>query len=256
MPRFHRILILGGTTEARLLAGRLAEQGGREVTVSLAGRVRDIVPHPVPMRVGGFGGIDGLAAYLEQEGIDLLVDATHPFADQMSRNAVAASIKAGVPLLVLRRPAWTQEEGDRWTEVDGVRQAVAALGHERRRVFLALGRQEIDAFARAPQHFYLVRSIEPIIDRFLDDAVYVEARGPFREADERALMAEHGIDTVVARNSGGVAGYGKIAAARALGAEVILIRRPVLPEAPIVATVDEAVAWIDHRPISATARGV
>jgi precorrin-6A/cobalt-precorrin-6A reductase len=256
MPEFHRILILGGTTEARQLAERLAKRGGRAVTVSLAGRVKEIVPHPVPVRVGGFGGIDGLAAYLENEGVDLLIDATHPFADQMSRHAVAASIKAGVPLLALRRPAWTRVAGDRWTEVESIDAAKAALGDAGRRVFLALGRQEIDGFGWAPGHFYLVRSIEPITDRTLDDAVYVEARGPFREADERALMAAHRIDTVIARNSGGAAGYGKIAAARALGVEVILIGRPVLPEAPTVATVDEAMAWIDHRPASTAERGV
>jgi precorrin-6A/cobalt-precorrin-6A reductase len=256
MPRFHRILILGGTTEARLLAERLAERRDREVTVSLAGRVREIVPHPVPVRVGGFGGIEGLVAHLEAEGIDLLVDATHPFADQMSRNAVAASIHAGVPLLALRRPAWTRQAGDRWTEVADIREAKAALGDAGRRVFLALGRQEIDGFGWAPRHFYLVRSIEPITDRSLGEAVYVEARGPYREADERALMAAHAIDTVVARNSGGDAGYGKIAAARGLGIEVILIRRPLLPEAPTVATVDEAVAWIDHRGAPTAERGV
>jgi precorrin-6A/cobalt-precorrin-6A reductase len=256
MPRFHRILILGGTTEARLLAGRLAERSGREVTVSLAGRVKAIVAHPVPVRVGGFGGIDGLAAYLENEAIDLLIDATHPFADQMSRHAVAASIHAGVPLLALRRPAWTRVAGDRWTEVADIREAKAALGEAGRRVFLALGRQEIDAFGWAPGHFYLVRSIEPITGPHLDGAVYVEARGPFREEDERALMEAYAIDTVVARNSGGEAGYGKIAAARALGVAVILISRPVLPEAPTVATVDEAMAWIDHRPTSTAARGV
>jgi precorrin-6A/cobalt-precorrin-6A reductase len=252
----RRILILGGTTEARLLAGRLAARGDLDVTVSLAGRTSHIIDHGVPVRVGGFGGIDGLAAYLETEGIDLLIDATHPFADQMSRNAVAASIHAGVPLLALRRPAWTRAHGDRWTEVDGVREAVEALAGTRRRVFLALGRQEIDAFARAPQHFFLVRSIDRVTDRFLVDAVYVEARGPFREEDERALMAEHAIDTVVARNSGGDAGYGKIAAARALGAEVILICRPALPEAKTVATVDAAVAWIDHPHTSTAVRGV
>lgn len=256
MPGFHRILILGGTTEARQLAERLAARGDREVTVSLAGRVREIVPHPVPVRVGGFGGIDGLVAYLEAEGIDLLVDATHPFADQMSRHAVAASVGAGVPLLVLRRAAWTHRPGDRWIEVDDVLAARTALGSKRRRILLALGRQEIDVFARAPGHFYLVRSIEPISDRLLDEAIYVEARGPFGEADERALMEAHRIDTVVARNSGGEAGYGKIAAARGLGLEVILIRRPPVPEAPTVGSIDEAVAWIDHRATSAAERGV
>lgn len=256
VPRFHRILILGGTTEARRLAGRLAEAGGRDVTVSLAGRVKEIVPHPVPLRVGGFGGIDGLAAHLETEGVDLLIDATHPFADQMSRNAVAASIRAGVPLLALRRPPWVREAGDRWTEVDGIAAAKAALGGAGRRVFLALGRQEIDGFGWAPRHFYLVRSIELIADRTLDDALYIQARGPFRDQDERALLAAHRIDTVVARNSGGDAGYGKIAAARALGIDVVLIRRPVLPEAPTVDTVDAAMAWIDHPRTSAADRGV
>jgi len=252
----RRILILGGTTEARLLAGRLASRADLDVTVSLAGRTTAIIDHGVAMRVGGFGGIKGLSDWLEHEGVDLLVDATHPFADQMSRNAVAASIQTGVRLLALRRPAWTAELGDRWTEVDGVREAVVALGGGRRRVFLALGRQEIDAFARAPQHFYLVRSIDRVTDRFLDDAVYIEARGPFRADDERALMASHAIDTVVARNSGGDAGYAKIAVARELGAEVILIRRPVLPEARTVETVEEAMAFVDHPRTSAAARGV
>jgi precorrin-6A/cobalt-precorrin-6A reductase len=209
------------------------------------------------VRVGGFGGIDGLVAHLEAERVDLLVDATHPFADQMSRHAIVASIEAAVPLLALRRPEWTRQAGDRWTEVDDLHAAKAALTGAGRRVFLALGRQEIDLFGWAPPHFYLVRSIEPITDRSLDDAVYIEARGPFAEGDERRLMEAHRIDTVVARNSGGEAGYGKIAAARSLLAEVILIRRPALPDAPTVATVDEAVAWIDHRgkPGSA-ARGV
>ncbi len=257
MPRFHRILILGGTTEARLLAGRLAERADHAVTVSLAGRVREIVPHPVPVRVGGFGGSAGLAAYLAAERVDLLVDATHPFADRMSRNAAAASVAAGVPLLALRRLPWTRQPGDRWTEVVDIDAAKAALGESGRRVFLALGRQEIDRFGWAPRHFYLVRSIEPIAGGFLDGAVHIEARGPFHEADERRLLTSHGIDAVVARNSGGAAAYGKIAAARALGVEVIMIRRPDLPEAPTVASVDAALAWIDHggRPAPAD-RGV
>lgn len=226
------------------------------MTVSLAGRVRDIVPHPVPVRVGGFGGIDGLAAHLEAEGIDVLVDATHPFADQIARNAVAASIKAGVRLVALRRPSWTATAGDRWQVVDGIAGAVAALGPAPRRVFLALGRQEVDAFARADRHFYLVRSIEPIVPRVLADATYVEARGPFREADERALMEAHRIDTLVARNSGGTAGYGKIAAARALGLPVILISPPERRATETVATVEAAVAAVLHPRRSPALRGV
>ena len=151
--------LLDQAVEMRI-AGRLAELPGYEVTVSLAGRVREIVPHPVPVRVGGFGGVDGLVAWVEEQGIDLLIDATHPFAERMSRNAVVASIQAPVRLLALRRPPWTRIEGDRWLDVDGMREAVAALGDTRRRVFLAIGRQEVDDFARAPGHFYLVRSID------------------------------------------------------------------------------------------------
>ncbi len=252
----QRILILGGTTEARELAGRLAGEPGRDVTVSLAGRVRDIVPHPVPVRVGGFGGVEGLAAHLRAERIDVLVDSTHPFADQIARNAVAASAKARVPLVVLSRPPWTAAPGDRWQVVDGIAGAVAALGPVRRRVFLALGRQELDTFAGDTRHFYLVRSIDPVAERSLADAVYVEARGPFREADERALMAAHGIDTLVARNSGGAAGYGKIAAARALGIAVILIRPPPRSAAHVVETVDAAVDAVLHARASTAERGV
>lgn len=252
----HRILILGGTTEARQLAERLAARGDLAVTVSLAGRVKAIVPHPVPIRVGGFGGAAGLAAYLTAERVDLLIDATHPFADQISRNAVRAAGEAGVPMFALRRAPWTKVPGDRWHEVGDVEAAVAALGVEHRRVFLALGRQEVDAFAAAPAHFYLVRSIDPIEQQELPEAVYVEGRGPFDEAHERALMEAHRIDTLIARNSGGAAGYGKIAAARALGMEVMLIRPPEAGAAPTVGSVEAALAAIDHSGAWTTARGV
>ncbi len=251
----HRILILGGTTEARQLAERLAARADLEVTVSLAGRVKAIVPHPVPIRVGGFGGVAGLAAYLAEHHVDLLVDATHPFADQISANAVAAAALAGVPLLVLRRAPWAALPGDRWTEVEDISAAAAALGSEPRRVFLALGRQEVAAFAGAPGHFYLVRSIDPIAERTLPDAVYIEARGPFDEAEERALMETHRIDTLVARNSGGSAGYGKIAAARSLRIPVVMIHPPSAGAAPAVGDVDAAVAAIDHPGTWRTARG-
>jgi precorrin-6A/cobalt-precorrin-6A reductase len=250
-----RILILGGTTEARALADRLAGRPDLSVTVSLAGRVTSIVPHPVPVRIGGFGGSAGLAAHLRSELVDLLVDATHPFAVQMSRNAVDASREAAVRLLALRRAEWTLVAGDRWIEVDGAEAAAAALGETPRRVFLALGRQEIAAFAAAPQHVYLVRSIDPVAGRPLPNAVHVESRGPFCEADEVALMRTHAIDIVVSRNSGGSGAYAKIAAARSLGLPVVMIRRPRLPAAETVATVDEAVAFIDHALASAAERG-
>ncbi len=247
---------MGGTTEARRLAEQLAPRRDLDVRLSLAGRTSNPVPHPVPVRIGGFGGPEGLANYLEAERIDRLIDATHPYAAQMSAHAVAAARRAGVPLLALRRSAWRPVAGDRWTEVTDTRAAARALGEAPRRVFLALGRNEIAAFERAPQHHYLVRSVDPVEPPLaVPHATYIRARGPFREEDDRALLAAHAIDVVVSKNSGGDAAYGKIAAARSLGIEVLLLRRPALPDVLAVATIDEAAAWLDHGP-SSPVRGV
>jgi len=243
----RRILILGGTTEARRLAGRLAERSDLTVTLSLAGRTAHPVAQPVPVRVGGFGGAEGLTAYLAREKIDLLIDATHPYAAVMAGNAAAAARSGGVRLLGLRRPPWVAVAGDRWSEVADTGAAVEALGAAPRRVFLALGRNELAAFTRAPQHVYLIRSVDPVEPPLaVPRASYVTGRGPFSAADDQALLVAHGIEIVVAKNSGGEATYGKIAAARALGIAVVLLRRPPLPEVPAVATVEEALAWIDH----------
>jgi precorrin-6A/cobalt-precorrin-6A reductase len=243
-----RVLILGGTMEARQLAERLARRADLTVTLSLAGRTTAPAPHPVPLRVGGFGGPEGLAAYLHNQRIDVLVDATHPYAAAISANAAAAAPPRGVALLALRRAGWTPIPGDRWIEVADAAQAVQALGNIPRCVLLALGRNAIEPFANAPQHRYLIRSVEPIIPPLrVPHAVYVTGRGPFAEADERALIAQHRIELIVAKNSGGPATYGKIAAARALGLPVIMLRRPSLPAVDAVATVDDAVAWLDHR---------
>jgi precorrin-6A/cobalt-precorrin-6A reductase len=253
----RRILILGGTAEARRLAGHFAGRAHVAVTLSLAGRTTAPAAQPVPVRVGGFGGAEGLAAHLVAERIDVLVDATHPYAAAISANAVRAAALAKVLFLALRRPAWAAIAGDRWTEVADVAGAVVALGARRRRVFLTLGRQEIAPFASAPQHHYLIRSVEPVEPPLaVPHAAYITARGPFREADERALLTHHGIDVIVAKNSGGTATYGKIAVARALGAAVIMLRRPLLPDATAVETVEDAVAWLDHALIPAAARGV
>jgi precorrin-6A/cobalt-precorrin-6A reductase len=242
-----RVLILGGTTEARRLAGRLSIRRDLDVTLSLAGRTSNPVPHPVPLRVGGFGGAEGLADHLKAEGVDRLIDATHPYAAVMSENASRGAQIADVPLLALRRPAWTAVAGDRWTEVADTPAAAQTLGAVPRSVFLALGRNEIAAFEAAPQHRYLVRSVDPVEPPLaVPHAVYLQARGPFSEADDRALIAAHAIDVVVSKNSGGTAAYGKIAAARALGIEVILLRRPALPEVLAVTSIDDAVAWLDR----------
>ena len=252
-----RILILGGTTEARQLAGRLATRAGLNVTLSLAGRTAEPAAHPVPLRTGGFGGADGLADYLRDEKIDALIDATHPYAATISANADAAASRTGVPLMALRRAGWEPVPGDRWIDVDHMADAVQALGPTSRRVFLALGRREIAPFEAAPQHHYLVRSVDPVEPPLkVPDAVYVTARGPFAEESERVLLAEHGIDIIVAKNSGGSATFGKIAAARALALPVIMLRRPPLPEVAAVATVEEAVDWLDHSAALAAARGV
>jgi len=251
-----RVLILGGTTEARRLAERLAARRDLDVTLSLAGRTSNPVPHPVPVRIGGFGGPEGLADHLKSERIDRLIDATHPYAAQMSENAAQAARLAGVPLLALRRPAWQPVAGDRWSAAADTRDAARALGVAPRRVFLALGRNEIAAFTAAPQHHYLVRSVDPVEPPLaVPSATYIRARGPFRAEDDRALLAAHAIDVMVSKNSGGEAAYGKIAAARTLGIAVILLRRPALPEVPAVATVDDAAAWLAHVDVSA-ARGV
>ncbi|RUW65205.1 precorrin-6A/cobalt-precorrin-6A reductase, partial [Mesorhizobium sp. M1E.F.Ca.ET.063.01.1.1] len=151
----------------------------------------------VPMRVGGFGGAEGLAGYLREEHIDLLIDATHPYAARISANAAEAARQTGLPILALRRPGWEPVTGDRWTLVDSVTEAARALGTAARRVFLAIGRQEAGAFEAAPQHRYLIRSVDPVEPKLaVPDAVYLLARGPFPEADERALLEKHGIDVV------------------------------------------------------------
>ena len=252
-----RILILGGTTQARELAERLAKRGELEVIVSLAGRTKSPAPQPVPVRTGGFGGVAGLAKYLGEERIDALVDATHPYANIISANAAAAARQAGVALITFRRPPWRAVAGDRWTEAVDVGDAVRKLGERPRRVFVTLGRTELAPLTVAPQHFYLIRSVDPVEPPLpLPRVNYVTDRGPFSAADDRALMSAHAIDAVIAKNSGGTATYGKIAAARALGIDVIMLRRPAPPDAPAVETVDEVIAWLDHAIASAMARGM
>ena len=227
------------------------------MTLSLAGRTASPARQPVPVRSGGFGGAAGLADYLSGERIDALIDATHPYASGISANALVAARKTSVPFVMLQRPPWTAVEGDRWTEVGDVREAVRALGPSPCRVFVTLGRNELAPFADAPQHHYLVRSVDPVDPPLrLLHVVYLTGRGPFAEADDRALMAEYRIDAVIAKNSGGNAIYGKIAAARSLGVKVIMLRRPPAPDAPTVVTIEAALAWLDHALTSATARGV
>ncbi len=258
MPKIlGKILILGGTTEARLLAERLAGRTELDVTLSLAGRTASPPRQPVPVRSGGFGGANGLADYLLSECIDVLIDATHPYASVISANAATAAHTTAVPLVTLRRPPWTAVAGDRWVEVSDAREAVRTLGETSRRVFVTLGRNELAPFMHAPQHHYLIRSVDPVDPPLpLPHVSYVTGRGPFREADDRALMTAHRIEVVIAKTSGGAATSGKIAAARSLGIGVIMLRRPPAPAAPALETVEDALAWLDHALISAPVRGV
>ena len=252
-----RLLILGGTTEATALARALADEAGFAPILSLAGRTSAPMASPVPARVGGFGGEEGLARYLAVEGIAAVIDATHPFAARISANAARAAVRAGVPLLAIRRPAWEREPGDAWTEVKDMAGAAQALGPVPRAVFLTIGRQEVSAFAGAPHHSYVVRSIEPVGDALpVPRLTTITARGPFDAEAEAALMREAGIEVVVSKNAGGTATYGKIVAARRLGLPVVMVRRPAKPEGPSVPDAAGALAWLRAHAAPGTVRRV
>jgi precorrin-6A/cobalt-precorrin-6A reductase len=216
--------------------------------LSLAGATANPLPTPIPVRIGGFGGAEGLAAYLESERIDAVVDATHPFAARMSANAIAACREARVALVVFTRPPWPREPDDRWTEVATIEEAAEALGERPRTAFLTQGRLKLATFARAPQHRYVVRAIDrPAEIDALPDCKLILARGPFSLADELELMKRERIDALVAKNSGGLATYAKIEAARALGIEVVIVRRPPAPAAESLHDLDAVMAWIAGR---------
>ena len=252
-----RVLVLGGTTEAAALSAKLADRAGIGAILSLAGRTTNPRPSPLPTRSGGFGGAEGLARWLTEHQIDAVVDATHPFAAMMSRNAAAACRRLGLPLLGLRRPPWQAQPGDRWIEVATMADVVPVLGPAPRRVFLTIGRLELAPFAAAPQHFYLVRSIEPIGDGLPVPRVKtLRARGPFDEAGEQMLLASEQIDIIVTKNSGGSATYAKIAVARALGLPVIVVARPEKPVIAAVASVAAALNWIEVQQPVPIPRGV
>ena len=240
------LLILAGTTEATALARAVAERGLRG-TVSFAGRVARPMRQPLPQRVGGFGGVAGLETYLHDARITHVIDATHPFAAQMSRNAVAACEAAGVPLVGLTRPSWVAQQGDDWIRIPDIAGAVAALDRPRMRVMLAVGRMHLAAFAPNPQHAYLLRLIDPPgLPLPLPEAEVVVDRGPFDAAADRALMVRHGTGIVVSKNSGGTGAYAKIAAARALGLPVVMIDRPASPDRIERHDVAAVLEWIAH----------
>jgi precorrin-6A/cobalt-precorrin-6A reductase len=238
-----RVLVLGGTAEGRVLGERLANDSRFDVLVSFAGRTASLQRPAVPHRVGGFGGADGLAAFLEAERFDALVDATHPFAAQMSANAVAAAERTQVPLIRFEREAWRAQPGDRWVPVADMDEAAVAIGREPQRVFLSVGRMEIDAFRAAPQHDYLIRAVDTFAPP-LPRARVIAARGPFDLAGELELLARERIEVIVSKNSGTEATVAKLHAARQLELPVIMVERPVLPAARLAHTVEDVEAWL------------
>lgn len=243
-----RLLILGGTAEARLLAARTAAIPGLVTVTSHAGRTRQPRVPAGELRSGGFGGVDGLAEYLAREGVDLAIDATHPFAARISAHAAAACARTATPLVALRRPQWRAGPGDSWIGVDDMEAAAAALDDRFGRVFLAVGGNELACFAGLAGKWFLVRLVEPpSAPPGLADCEVVIGRGPFAVADEKRLMTDRAIDGVVSKNSGGDATYAKIAAARELGLPVVMVRRPPPPEGETVEGVDAAVAWLSER---------
>ena len=243
-----RVLVLGGTTEASALAMLLADDARFNATLSLAGRTLNPKPQPLGMRVGGFGGIEGLVRWLRDEKVAAVIDATHPFAIQMSANAVAACARAGVPLGSIVRPPWRQHEDDSWRIVPSAEAASAALGKTPLRVFLSLGRQDLHAFASAPQHRYIARTIEAPDQAALPPNIRIlQVRGPFDRDSEAKLLSDEEIDIIVSKNSGGAATYAKIEAARELELPVVMIARPDKPPGHVLANAEEAVAWLHGR---------
>lgn len=242
-----KILILGGTGEARLLAFHFAGRRDLDVTTSMAGRTKTPRVPKGALRRGGFGGPEGLATYLKDGGFDLVIDATHPFAARISVNAAAACAATGVPRLMLVRAPWVAGPDDRWIDAEDTEDAARRLDAVPGPAFLAIGRQELAAFAAHERRTFVVRLVDPPTGALpLANTTVLGGRGPFPLADEKALLAKHEIAVLVVKNAGGESGRGKLVAAAAAGLPVIMIRRPDLPDGARVATVEAALAWVDE----------
>jgi precorrin-6A/cobalt-precorrin-6A reductase len=240
-----RLLILGGTGEAAKLAAQAALLPGVEVITSLAGRTHRPVTPSGRVRIGGFGGDAGLIDYMREQHVDLLIDATHPFAAHISFNAATAAQVCGLPHLLLVRPPWEPMEGDRWIAVESIAAAVSILPSVAQRVFLTTGRQDLAAFAPLKDLWFLMRMIDPPTpDTPVPPGMLVLERGPFTLEDERELLQTYAIEAIVSKNSGGDATYAKIRAARELVLPVIMVQRPPTPAGARVASVEEALGWL------------
>ncbi len=240
----QNLLILGGTSEASSLA-HLISKTEFNATISYAGRVERIRQQPIQKRIGGFGGVDGLTSYIISNGITHLVDATHPFAEQISQNAILASQNTNIPFAALTRPQWQKQKTDNWYTVPDIKTAAAALDCNPKRVMLAIGRMHLAHFYKNPQHFYLLRLVDrPLEPPAFTNQVIEVSRGPFTTNQDKLLLSKYKIDLMVAKNSGGNAAYAKIEAARQLKIKVIMIERPVISDRLTFYNPEEVVQWI------------
>ncbi len=251
-----RVLILGGTGEAAVLATKIEQIPGVEAIASFAGRTEqtraEINPvsstNRVSTRTGGFGGVNGLVDYLRSQQINFIIDVTHPFAAQISFNAAQAADECGIPRLMLVRPAWEKQPGDNWISVPNNQGAAEVLPGLAERIFLTIGRQELSAYAHLKDIWFLMRMIEPpAADVPVPPGKLLLERGPFSLAQERSLLQEYQIGAIVSKNSGGNATYAKIIAARELGIPVVMVQRPPVPEGEKVADVDSVLEWLKTR---------
>ena len=259
-----QILLLGGSSEAFTLAQTLEQHPKFQVISSLAGRT-SLPRKPVgTYRTGGFGGLDGLITYIQTNAIEAIIDATHPFATKMSQTAHQAALTTNTPILHLWRPTWQKTPDDTWIEVGTMQEAATALQTKLSPAFLTIGRLELAPFLSRPDIDFLVRAIEPPKKSeqknqsppqsqeqqgqeqdWPTNFSFIYAKGPFNESQERELIEKHNIKTIITKNSGGPAAYAKLEVARELNLPVIMVNRPPKPNGPTVATVDEAINWLE-----------
>jgi precorrin-6A/cobalt-precorrin-6A reductase len=240
-----RLLIVGGTGDAVQLAENAIDLPGLEVITTLAGRTTNPQAVAGNVRIGGFGGEAGLVKYLQTENIDFIIDATHPFAAQISWHVAGAATTVGIPRVMLVRPAWTRSPEDTWIEVESIEAAVKAIPASVERIFVTIGRQQLAPFAILTNKWCLMRSIDPPDSNIpLPPGKLLLDRGPFSLERERELLREYQIQAIVSKNSGGDATYAKIRAARELSLPVVMVQRPIVPDGEIVTDVAGAIAWL------------
>lgn len=237
--RTHRVLILGGTGEASQLAARLCERSDVTVISSLAGRVEQPAMPAGTVRTGGFGGVLGLIEYLTTQRIDVVIDATHPFAARISSHAELACKQTKIPLIAFERPAWTPQQGDRWVQVPDVESAAALVNNSKNRIFLSVGRQELARFSLCSNAWFLIRTIDKPTVPLPPRSRLLLSRGPFHLDEERRLLRLEAITHIVSKNSGGGATYAKIEAARELEIEVIMVDRPTIARTTLCTNMDK-----------------